>query len=108
CQKFVQGAYAFNHSNRKRPRLTLCSLAFLIAVSVPTARAQERTVKVAIPAVNMSVISFSAAVDKGFYRDEGLRVELILMPAPIASRPLLAGETHFPAVGGATMPAVVQ
>jgi ABC-type nitrate/sulfonate/bicarbonate transport system substrate-binding protein len=107
-QKFVQGAYAFNHSDRKGPRLTLLSLAFLIAVSVPAARAQERTVKVAIPAVNMSVISFSAAVDKGFYRDEGLRVELILMPAPIASRALLAGETHFAAVGGATMPAVVQ
>ena len=107
-QKFVQGAYAFNHSDRKGPRLTLLSLAFLIAVSVPAARAQERTVKVAIPAVNMSVISFSAAVDKGFYRDEGLRVELILMPTPIASRALLAGETHFAAVGGATMPAVVQ
>jgi NitT/TauT family transport system substrate-binding protein len=84
------------------------SLILTIAVSVSAASAQERIVKVAIPAVNMSVISFSAAVDRGFYREEGLRVELILMPAPIASRALIAGETHFAAVGGATMPAVVQ
>src|ERR1700757_3734430 len=106
-QKFIQRAEAFKASSWK-PRLTLCSLAFLIAVLATTASAQERIVKVAIPAVNMSVISFSAAVDRGFYREEGLRVELILMPAPIASRALLAGETHFAAVAGATMPAVVQ
>lgn len=30
------------------------------------------------------------------------------MAAPVASRALLAGETHFAAVGGATMPAVIQ
>jgi ABC-type nitrate/sulfonate/bicarbonate transport system substrate-binding protein len=84
------------------------NLTILIAATSGVVRAQERTVKVAIPAVNMSVISFSAAVDKGFYKDEGLRVELILMPAAIASRALIAGETHFAAVGGATMPAVIQ
>jgi ABC-type nitrate/sulfonate/bicarbonate transport system substrate-binding protein len=82
-------------------------LGFIAAAKVPV-HPQERTIKVAIPAVNMSVISFSAAVQKGFYRDEGLRVELILMAAPVASRALLAGETHFAAVGGATMPAVIQ
>jgi ABC-type nitrate/sulfonate/bicarbonate transport system substrate-binding protein len=83
-------------------------LTLLIVVSAPAVWAQERVVKVGIPAVNMSVISFSTALDKGFYRDEGLRVELILMPAAIASRALIAGETHFAAVGGATMPAVIQ
>jgi NitT/TauT family transport system substrate-binding protein len=86
----------------------LFRLTLLIVVSAPAVSAQERIVKVGIPAVNMSVISFSTAVDKGFYRDEGLRVELILMPAAIASRALIAGETHFAAVGGATMPAVIQ
>lgn len=84
------------------------NVVLLIATTSGVVRAQERTVKVAIPAVNMSVISFSAALDKGFYKDEGLRVELILMPAAIASRALIAGETHFAAVGGATMPAVIQ
>jgi ABC-type nitrate/sulfonate/bicarbonate transport system substrate-binding protein len=47
-------------------------------------------------------------VEKGFYQYEGLRVELILMPAAIGTRSLIAGETHFAAVGGATMPAVIQ
>jgi len=94
--------------NLKRIWPIFFNLIILIAATSGVVRAQERTVKVAIPAVNMSVISFSAAVDKGFYKDEGLRVELILMPAAIASRALIAGETHFAAVGGATMPAVIQ
>jgi ABC-type nitrate/sulfonate/bicarbonate transport system substrate-binding protein len=86
----------------------LLSLSFLTATFATAGWSQERTVKVGIPAVNMSVISFSTAVDKGFYKDEGLRVELILMSAAVASRALIAGETHFAAVGGATMPAVIQ
>src|SRR5436190_13444928 len=92
------------------PRLPLFCAAVCLAVmsTITTAESQERIIKVGIPAVNMSVISFSAAVQKGFYRNEGLRVELVLMPAPVASRALLAGETQFAAVGGATMPAVIQ
>ncbi|HEV8725043.1 MAG TPA: ABC transporter substrate-binding protein [Candidatus Binatia bacterium] len=88
--------------------IRLVYLTITIAASAFAVSAQERTIKVAIPAVNMSVISFSTALEKGFYRDEGMRVELILMPAPVATRALIAGETHFAAVGGATMPAVVQ
>src|SRR5262249_47566356 len=72
-------------NKRKYPRRILFTVFLSSLASVTLAAAQERIVKVAIPAVNMSVISFSAAVDRGFYRDEGLRVELILMPAPIAS-----------------------
>src|SRR5438552_14906377 len=86
----------------------LFSLSLVTAAFANAGLAQERTVKVGIPAVNMSVISFSTAVDKGFYKDEGLRVELILMSAAVASRALIAGETHFAAVGGAMMPAVIQ
>ena len=88
--------------------VSLIHLTITITASAFSVGAQERTIKVAIPAVNMSVISFSTALEKGFYRDEGMRVELILMPAPVATRALIAGETHFAAVGGATMPAVVQ
>jgi ABC-type nitrate/sulfonate/bicarbonate transport system substrate-binding protein len=93
------------------PRLPLICAAACLALAlsaITTAESQERIIKVGIPAVNMSVISFSAAVQRGFYRNEGLRVELVLMPAPVASRALLAGETQFAAVGGATMPAVIQ
>jgi NitT/TauT family transport system substrate-binding protein len=88
--------------------IRLISLTIAILLPVWPASAQERNIKVGIPAVNMSVISFSTAVEKGFYRDEGLRVELVLMPAPVATRALIAGETDFAAVGGATMPAVIQ
>jgi len=93
---------------KKRTLVIFIQTFFLVVISAVAARAQERTVKVGIPAVNMSVISFSTAVEKGFYKEEGLRVELILISAAVASRALIAGETHFAAVGGATMPAVIQ
>jgi len=47
--------------NLNNIRLTLFHLTLLIAVSASAARAQERIVKVGIPAVNMSVISFSTS-----------------------------------------------
>lgn len=94
---------------QRKWKLKIClGLTILLSTLGSVVRAQERRVKVAIPAVNMSVISFSAALERGFYREEGLQVELILMPAAIASRALIAGETDFAAVGGATMPAVIR
>ncbi len=58
-------------------------------------------VRVAIPSTTHAVLAFSTSRDKGYYRDEGLDVELILMSAPIASRALLSGDVEVATVGGA-------
>lgn len=65
-------------------------------------------IKVAIPSTTQAVLPFTIARDKGYYRAEGLDVELILMSAPIASRALLSGDVTVATVGGAGLPPVLR
>jgi ABC-type nitrate/sulfonate/bicarbonate transport system substrate-binding protein len=64
--------------------------------------------KVAMPSTTQAVLAFTIARDKGYYRAEGLDVELILMSAPIASRALLSGDVAVATVGGAGLPPVLR
>lgn len=85
--------------------------SFIYAVSLIilfAAVAEAARVKVAIPSTTHAVLAFSTARDKGYFRDEGLDVELILMSAPIASRALMGGDVDFATVGGASMPAILR
>jgi NitT/TauT family transport system substrate-binding protein len=75
----------------------------ILAASVEAAR-----VRVAIPSTTHAVLAFSTSRDKGYYREEGLDVELILMSAPFASRALLSGDVEVATVGGAGLPPVLS
>ena len=49
------------------------------------------TVNVAVPSFSMSLVAFMATNERGYYRQEGLEVNFVLMPAVIASRAWIAG-----------------
>jgi NitT/TauT family transport system substrate-binding protein len=53
----------------------------------------------------MSLVAFMAAKERGYYRQEGLDVNFVLMPAAIASRALIAGNVDFATVGGSALTA---
>jgi NitT/TauT family transport system substrate-binding protein len=81
----------------------------LIFVFVASAQStQAEVLKVAIPSTTQAVLAFTIARDKGYYRAEGLDVELILMSAPNASRALLSGDVAVATVGGAGLPPVLR
>jgi len=67
-----------------------------------------QNVKVSVPSTTHAVLAFTTARDKGYYRAEGLDVELILMSAPTASRALLSGDVAVSTVGGAGMPPILR
>jgi ABC-type nitrate/sulfonate/bicarbonate transport system substrate-binding protein len=69
---------------------------------------EAESFKVAMPSTTQAVMAFTTARDKGYYRAEGLEVELILMSAPIASRALLSGDVAAATVGGAGLPPVLR
>ena len=62
------------------------------------AKAEARITRVAIPAPSISQIAFYAGIDRGYYQEEGLEVQLILMRAPIANVAAIAGEVQFSTV----------
>jgi ABC-type nitrate/sulfonate/bicarbonate transport system substrate-binding protein len=89
---------------RLRAKLLLASFFFAGGLSEGTAE----NFKVAMPSTTQAVLAFTTARDKGYYRAEGLEVELILMSAPIASRALLSGDVAVATVGGAGLPPVLR
>jgi ABC-type nitrate/sulfonate/bicarbonate transport system substrate-binding protein len=87
-------------------RLSLTLLLLFIFASFGHFGAE--TVKIAIPSTTQAVLPFTIPRDKGYYRAEGLDVELILMSAPTASRALLSDDVAVATVGGAGLPPVLR
>ena len=58
-------------------------------------------VPVAIPAVSPAATTFVVARDRGYFREEGLDVQLIVMPSAVGTQALIGGNVKFSTVGGA-------
>lgn len=80
----------------------------LLLLLAGSGRARAETIKIAIPSTTQAVLPFTIARDKGYYRAEGVDIELILMSAPIASRALLSGDVLVATVGGAGLPPLLR
>jgi NitT/TauT family transport system substrate-binding protein len=87
-------------------KVILISILALVIGGMGDGRAE--IFKVAMPSTTQAVLPFTIARDKGYYRAEGLDVELILMSAPTASRALLSGDVAVATVGGAGLPPVLR
>jgi NitT/TauT family transport system substrate-binding protein len=66
-----------------------------------SAVAQELVkVPVQIPSISPAVSAFALARDRGYYRQEGLDVQLVLIPSALGMQALLAGNIKFSTAGG--------
>lgn len=84
-----------------RPLFTQLLAIFmtLVALMFFSAKGQAQTglkkVRMGIPSTNVSFLPFFAALHKGFYREEGIDLELILMQATLASTAVLTGDIDY-------------
>ena len=80
-----------------RPAVWLATLVGILIVSATRLEAQMglKKVRVSIPAANVTYLPFYAAKDSGYYKEEGLDVEFILMPATLASTAVLTGDVDY-------------
>lgn len=69
---------------------------------------QAKTVRVGIPGHNITQAAFYLARERGYYRDEGLEVQLIMMPAPVSNLALIAGNVDFTSVPTAAITAALR
>ena len=80
-------------------RLLLISWAcavFLAALSSSSpAQAQLKKVRIGSSSTNVSFLAIYAAYHRGFYKDEGIDLEIIFMPANLASTAVLAGDVDY-------------
>ena len=70
-------------------------------VPLPVEAQQLRKVHAAIPAITPAAAPFAIANDRGFYREEGLDVDLIVMPSAVGIQALIGGNVNFSTQGGA-------
>jgi ABC-type nitrate/sulfonate/bicarbonate transport system substrate-binding protein len=80
----------------------------LIALSARAEAQELKKVYVAIPAVTPSIATFAIAKDRGYYREEGLDVELVAMASAVGTQALIGGNVKFSTLGGASLPPVLR
>jgi NitT/TauT family transport system substrate-binding protein len=86
-------------------KLLMLSLSLVAIVFMPhIAQAQGlRKVHATIPALTESSIIFFIAREKGFWREEGLDVELIVARAAASIQGVIAGNVEFGTAGGSAL-----
>jgi len=91
-------------------RLRKCGLAFLGFVFATgfAARVEAARLRLSVPVHGVSHVAFYAAKEKGYFQEEGLDVEVILMSAPIGIRALIAGDVDASTVGGSALPPIFR
>ncbi|HEY7165733.1 MAG TPA: ABC transporter substrate-binding protein [Candidatus Binatia bacterium] len=88
--------------------------SFLIIFGFSLARGSSgeaqalRKIHAAIPSISPSSIVFAIARQRGYYREEGLDLDLVVMPAAIASQALIGGNVEFVGTGGAGVVPVLR
>jgi NitT/TauT family transport system substrate-binding protein len=86
-------------------KILICVIS-LFAILAPQS-SYATTVNVAVPSFSMSLVAHMTAKERDYYRQEGLDVNFVLMPAAIASRALIAGNVDFATVGGSAITAAL-
>ena len=90
---------------REKSRLKI--FACLLAIVGSFADGEARTIHVAVPTLSMVVIAFTAAKEKGYYRDEGLDVDLVVMRDTLGISALIGGNVDFASMSGAGLTAIL-
>jgi NitT/TauT family transport system substrate-binding protein len=90
-------------------RRHLCCLAILILfVLFGLSRANAENVKIGLPSVTITAMPFFVAKDFGFFQQEGLNAEMVVMPASLNIKVLLAGDIQYAATIGSAVAAAIR
>jgi ABC-type nitrate/sulfonate/bicarbonate transport system substrate-binding protein len=93
------------------PKLTtsLLTLIFILTVfTAAPASAQLKKVRLSATSVAVTELQFRIALQKGFYRDEGLDVEIILIRGALGMQALLGGSVDYTSAAGSIIAAATR
>jgi NitT/TauT family transport system substrate-binding protein len=65
-------------------------------------------IKIGLPSVTITAMPFFVARDHGFFQQEGLTAEMVVMPAALNIRVLLAGDLQYAATIGSAVAAAIR
>jgi len=96
--------------NPKRRRIyftvvvSVLSVLLILAPSPVTAE----NIKIGLPSVTITAMPFFVAKEHGFFQQEGLNAEMVVMPASLNIKVLLAGEIQYAATIGSAVAAAIR
>ncbi len=90
--------------------LVMVLILFALGIGADGADAQSsrKKIRLSLSSTTVALLPTFAAYDKGFFRDEGFDVELIQMPATLASTALMTGDLDYNGAATGVISAAVQ
>ncbi|HEY2987798.1 MAG TPA: ABC transporter substrate-binding protein [Candidatus Binatia bacterium] len=86
-------------------RVAALALCLILGIAVA---ARGENVKVGIPSLTVTMLPLAVARERGYFQQEGLNVDLVLMPAALNIKVLLAGEIGYASTVGSAVVAAVR
>ena len=83
---------------------TICAAVMIF----PCAIAYGENIKIGLPSVTITAMPFFVARDHGYFQQEGLAAEMVVMPAALNIRVLLAGDIQYAATIGSAVAAAIR
>jgi len=94
--------------NRKTQRRYFYAVLALILSALSAAIAHAEKIRTAIPQANLNYLSIHVADARGFFKDEGLDNETVVISGPLSIAALLSGDVDFSGAGGSGMRAALK
>jgi ABC-type nitrate/sulfonate/bicarbonate transport system substrate-binding protein len=98
--------------NLRRLRLKLIALSFLAYPStlllLPPLNASAEKIRTVVPRATLNYLSIPVAEVKGYFRDQGLENETIVIPGTTAIAALVSGNVDYSGAGGSGMRAAIH
>jgi NitT/TauT family transport system substrate-binding protein len=89
-------------------KIILILIAFLLGLGGASASAQLKKVRLSVTSIAVTELQFRIALLKGFYRDEGLDVEIVLIRGALGIQALLGGSVDYTSAAGSVIAAAAR
>src|SRR4029434_4312975 len=91
------------------PPMKILQSTILILLAVVFAQgAHAEKIRTAIPQANLNYLSIYVADAKGFFKDEGLDNETVVISGPLSIAALLSGDVDYSGAGGSGLRAALK
>src|SRR5215831_3483333 len=80
----------------------------VLLVLLSFGQSAAENIKIGLPSVTITAMPFFVARDHGFFQHEGLNVEMVVMPASLNIKVLLAGDIQYAATIGSAVAASIR
>jgi NitT/TauT family transport system substrate-binding protein len=87
--------------------ITLFLFAILLFLLLRSA-ANAENIKIGLPSVTITAMPFFVAKEHGFFQQEGLNADMVVMPASLNIKVLLAGDIQYAATIGSAVAASIR